>query len=155
MDQQPKRPPRLREIFQKYRHPIYFVTFGTKDRKKILANPPVDDAFIRFARNSEKRGTIIGRYVIMPDHVHLFIRLNQSDHLGATIGFLKKSLTRTLSESGHASPHWQPGFFDHLLRSANSYSEKWDYVQKNPLRAGLIEDPADWPYAGEINTLSF
>ena len=155
MADQPKRPPRLSEIFQNYRHPIYFVTFGTLDRKKILAYDSVNDALIKFAEASATRGTTIGRYVIMPDHVHLFIRLNQSDRLGATIGFLKKALSKPLSSSGQPTPHWQPGFFDHMLRSADSYSEKWDYVRKNPVRARLIKEPDEWPFGGELNILSF
>lgn len=48
---------------------------------------------------------------------------------------------------------WQDGFFDHLLRSGESYSEKWNYVRMNPVRAGLVERPEDWPFAGEIEAL--
>ena len=44
----------------------------------------------------------------------------------------------------------QRGFFDHLLRSAESYGQKWNYVRENPVRAGLVEKAEDWPYAGEI-----
>jgi hypothetical protein len=44
----------------------------------------------------------------------------------------------------------EEGFFDHLLRSNESYSQKWNYVRENPLRAGLVKSAADWPYQGEI-----
>jgi hypothetical protein len=44
----------------------------------------------------------------------------------------------------------QAGFFDHILRSDESYSEKWNYVRDNPVRAGLVETADDWPYQGEI-----
>jgi hypothetical protein len=45
---------------------------------------------------------------------------------------------------------WQPGFFDHVLRSDESYSQKWNYVRENPLRAGLARTADDWPFQGEI-----
>lgn len=45
---------------------------------------------------------------------------------------------------------WQPGFHDHLLRSAESYLQKWDYVRENAVRGGLVGDAGEWPYAGEI-----
>ena len=48
---------------------------------------------------------------------------------------------------------WQTGFFDHVLRSGESYGEKWEYVRMNPVRAGLAARPEDWPYAGEIEVL--
>ena len=48
------------------------------------------------------------------------------------------------------APLWQAGFFDHLLRSSESYAEKWEYVRQNPVRAGLVAHWDDWSYQGEI-----
>ena len=45
---------------------------------------------------------------------------------------------------------WQRGFFDHVMRNAESYSEKWHYVGENPVRAGLVARAENWPYQGEI-----
>ena len=44
-------------------------------------------------------------------------------------------------------------YFDHVLRSDESYSEKWDYVRENPVRAGLVRSANDWPYFGSIASL--
>ena len=41
---------------------------------------------------------------------------------------------------------WQRDFFDHRLRKAESYREKADYIRANPVRAGLVKAPQDWPY---------
>jgi hypothetical protein len=40
--------------------------------------------------------------------------------------------------------------FDHVLRNDESYSQKWEYVRKNPVRAGLVQRTDDWPYQGEF-----
>jgi hypothetical protein len=53
-----------------------------------------------------------------------------------------------------ATTLWQREFFDHILRSNESYAEKWNYVRENPVRAGLVQSADDWPYAGEIETLT-
>jgi hypothetical protein len=45
------------------------------------------------------------------------------------------------------------GIFDHLIRHSESYSEKWEYVRQNPVRAGLVNDPDKWPWQGEITRL--
>ena len=39
------------------------------------------------------------------------------------------------------------------LRGHESYAEKWAYVLQNPVRAGLVKNAGDWPYAGEITEL--
>lgn len=49
---------------------------------------------------------------------------------------------------------WQKGFFDHVLRTAESYSAKWAYVRQNPVRAGLVAEADDWPFLGQIDVLT-
>ena len=48
---------------------------------------------------------------------------------------------------------FQAHSFHHRLRQNESYSEKWDYVRHNPVRAGLANDADTWPYQGELNEL--
>ncbi len=103
-----------------------------------------------------EQGIACGEFVIMPDHIHLFLRIDLHQHqLGRTVGFIKKSLSKSLRESGVDQPHWQPNFFDHVLRSADSYSEKWEYVRMNPVRAGLVADPSGWKYQGVIMPIRY
>jgi len=82
----------------------------------------------------------------MPDHVHLFVRGDPGFVLSKWVSGLK----RAMSVAVEKHRLWQPGFFDHVLRSAESYSEKWHYVRENPVRAELVDDAAKWPYQGEV-----
>ena len=66
---------------------------------------------------------------------------------------LKNSFSKTLRGMNVPAPHWQKGFFDHVMRSEESYSEKWLYVAENPVRKHLVARPEDWPYQGEIYPL--
>jgi len=92
----------------------------------------------------------------MPDHVHLFVFIPEHDTtLERWVQTLRSVLGKRLIKLGIDKPHWQEGFFDHLLRSSESYSEKWDYVRMNPVRAGLSRTPEDWLYQGEIMSLPF
>jgi putative transposase len=123
------------------KHPIYFLTLCIHHRAKILAAPnPAHVLIESWHATPAVHGWIIGRYVIMPDHVHFFAP-PQADakYLSAFIRDWKKWTTRKLHEDGTvASIVWQPEFFDHVLRSADSYNEKWNYVRDNPVRAGLV-----------------
>jgi REP element-mobilizing transposase RayT len=143
----PDRPPRLRHVFQRYDPPLYFVTFNTHQRRKLLANTLVHDELVRFAQEGQLRGIGLGRYVIMPDHVHLFVRGNLDFSLRQWVRILKRVLSKAILS---ALPHWQQGFFDHLIRHSESYAEKWEYVRQNPVRAGLVAAPDEWSWQGEI-----
>jgi putative transposase len=59
---------------------------------------------------------------------------------------LKQVLAKANGRSKSSGQIWEEGFFDHLLRSDESMSEKWDYVVQNPVRAGLVKRAEDWPY---------
>jgi REP element-mobilizing transposase RayT len=143
----PDRPPRLHRVFQRYDPPLYFVTFNTHQRRKLLANAAVHNELIHFAKSGEARGIGVGRYVIMPDHVHLFVRGGLDFSLRQWVRVLKRVLSKAISS---VPPHWQQGFFDHLIRQSESYAEKWEYVRQNPVRAGLVQDPDEWPWQGEL-----
>ena len=84
----------------------------------------------------------------MTNHVHLFVTGSPDFLLSRWIGGLKRAIAVGLGcRSGEL---WQPGFFDHVLRSEESYVEKWNYVRENPVRAGLVKESEQWPYQGEI-----
>jgi REP element-mobilizing transposase RayT len=102
----------------------------------------------------ERHGWAVGRYVIMPDHVHFFMMplSDGAKPLSSVIGKWKEwSAKQILKLSGQAAPLWQTEFFDHLVRSAESRAEKWAYVRENPVRAGLVIRPEDWPFAGAVD----
>ena len=144
----PRLPPRLRWIFA--HNPLFFVTFCTYERRKLLASNPVHAAFVGFAEQAYWVHKIaVGRYVVMPDHVHLFVRGPDDFQLGPWVGMLKQALAKHTALAG-TSPIWQRGFFDHVLRKDESYGDKWNYVRENPVRAGFVNDPDEWRYSEEI-----
>ena len=144
-------PPRLFTIFDSYRPPLYLVTFCTLHRVKCLDSVHVHALFNEYCIEAGKQGKAsVGRYVIMPDHVHLFVRISIEYKLGTWMGGLKRYISKGIKKNGGTEIIWQPGFFDHLLRNSESYSEKSNYVLMNPVRAGIAGKIDDWPYKGEI-----
>ena len=58
-------------------HPLYFVTACTEDRKPILAHAKVHEDFRKFCEMGLTRGVFVGKYVLMPDHLHLFVTFGE------------------------------------------------------------------------------
>jgi putative transposase len=109
-----------------------------------------------FAAARERHGWRIGRFVVMPDHVHFFCMSDgrrDASSLSRLVGAIKEWTAKQMVASGAWPPIRQKQFFDHLLRSEESYADKWTYVYENPVRAGLVAKAEDWPHAGEIETL--
>ena len=152
-----RRPERLRRLELLFvRPPIYFVTTCTEGRRSILASTTIHENFVRFANEGPAHGAWIGAYVLMPDHLHAFVAYDDEKiSLAGWMKSLKNALSKTLRSNGIPAPHWQKTFFDHVLRSAESYTEKWHYVRENPVRAGFVKDWEDWPFRGEIFDLEY
>ena len=144
------KPPRLDLIFRRSNAPVHFVTFNTHIRATVLATAEVHGAFIEYYRRAGEFRIGVGRYVLMPDHIHLFVRGSLDFVLAQWVRILKRSLSAAIPET---TPHWQSGFFDHLIRHSESYAEKWEYVCRNPVRAGFVKDCQEWPWQGEIERL--
>ncbi len=149
----PRRPPRLQSIFSNM-NPLFFITFNTHNRKNILAEPEIHSTFLEFCKNAKMMGMIVGNYVIMPDHIHLYVWCEkESSGLKKWIASMKRKIGKILSDKGIERPHWQEGFFDHILRNSESYIEKSEYISLNPVRAGLCKSKDEWPYEGKINEI--
>ncbi|NLO73108.1 MAG: transposase [candidate division WS1 bacterium] len=132
--------------------PIYLVTVCVLERRKVLAEQQMAEMVISLLKEtSERHGWLVGRYVVMPDHVHLFCSpVTGLSSLGTFVGGFKESSTRAAWTLGWEGRLWQHEFHDHLLRSAESYGQKWHYVLLNPVRRGLCSQPEEWPYQGQI-----
>ena len=77
---------------------------------------------------------------IMPDHVHLILSFSQDV-------LLEKSVQNWKHWTSHEfGILWQRDFFEHRLRSDESFEQKIDYVLQNPVRAGLVKDWREWPF---------
>ncbi len=97
---------------------------------------------------------LVGRFVIMPDHIHLFCTPARLDScaLGNWVRFWKTYVSNRWPRF-EQPPIWQKSHWDRQLRSGESYDEKWEYVRNNPVRHELAQRTEDWPYQGEMNVL--
>jgi REP element-mobilizing transposase RayT len=95
----PERLRRLEYAFQ--RLPIYFVTACTHERRTILNNSDVHGRMIEFGNKGSEHGAWLGAYVLMPDHLHAFVVIDDERmNLSRWLKSLKISLSKTLRASG-------------------------------------------------------
>ncbi len=130
---------------------IVFVTVCTAGRKKILATQSAHQVLVETWRAAT--AWLVGRYVILPDHIHLFCAPNgiEAPSLERWMRFWKSAATRNLGEK--SGDLWQRHHWDRQLRSGESYGDKWEYVRSNPVRHGYVANADEWPYQGVLHEL--
>jgi putative transposase len=120
----------------------FFITINSLPRgQNQLAIPAVATALMESIATRVERGQWWPRLVLfMPDHLHALIVFPADQDLTKVVRDWKRYTAR------NAGIRWQRDFFDHRIRNEQSLAEKWHYVAQNPVRAGLVPTPGDWPY---------
>jgi REP element-mobilizing transposase RayT len=133
---------------------IVFVTVCTAARKMILARDEIRELLCRVWTRAN--GWCVGRYVVMPDHVHLFCApaTVNAPPLDRWVAFWKSRASQQWPRPDE-HPIWQKSFWDIQLRRGESYEAKWEYVRANPVRHGLAAQPQNWPYQGQQHVLEW
>ena len=149
-----KRPAHFPSVTVGFRSIIIFLTMCTRHRKPLLANDEAAQLILESWQTPNFWR--VGRYAIMPDHIHLFCAPNRfpPQPLKKWIEYCRNQVTRAWAHRAQV-PIWQREFWDRQLRRSESYAEKWQYVSNNPVRHGYVPRAEDWPYQGELNALEW
>ena len=131
----------------------YFITVCTKDKRCILSTIVGGDAHIAPRTKLTAIGAIvekytrsipgIAEYVIMPNHVHMILRISANESLqgpmwasaptDASIPNLIRSWKVLISKELGQSV-WQKSYYDHIIRDEYDYLVKARYIEENPAR---------------------
>ena len=122
--------------------PKFFVTICCRPRS---INQLCNDQAFSLIRESlqfrQNRGDLwIAIVLLMPDHLHTIVSFSAHVDMRKCISQWKRYI------SINSTVMWQRDFHDHRLRNADSFTEKLNYIQMNPVRAGLIESKEKWPF---------
>ena len=128
----------------------YFLTLCTKDKQcilgKIVGGGALDAPRIRLTNagtvvekyivsGNRMPGVTVDKFVVMPNHVHLILILEDgTTKLPDVIGQYKSAVTRQLRKMGWNQPVWQTSFHDHVIRDQMGYERIWTYIDTNPIR---------------------
>lgn len=142
------KPPRGYEALRRNRATIvdasYFVTVCTRDRRCGLNEGEPAEAVERELTSMSKDCSIVSRaWVIMPDHLHLFLTATSRLTVGQAIGRLKAKTRTALIARGLA---WQGNYYEHRLRLEDAVEDVLRYIYLNPYRANLAARSDTYPH---------
>ncbi|MWV16831.1 transposase [Pseudomonas sp. L-22-4S-12] len=125
---------------------IYLLTSVTQNRVPVFADWRLGRLLVREMRllHDDERVNSLA-WVIMPDHLHWLIELQQLplDKLMRQLN--SRSAIAINRACGGQGRLWQKGFHDHALRRDEDIQAVARYVIANPLRAGLVRRVGDYP----------
>ena len=140
---------------------MFFVTFNTLNKVHYFGH--VENGRMQYTEVGEKMASdildiqsrysdiIIDEWVVMPNHVHLIIKIGNGDpsegtikpsnrqplvkgskrsRLSSTIGNLKSGVKRYANQN-QIQFNWNPRFYEHIIMTEDSYQNIKEYIQNN------------------------
>jgi REP element-mobilizing transposase RayT len=124
---------------------LYLVTTTTAMRTPLFADFWLAHAVARTIAGPRPELTVLC-WVLMPDHLHALIELNDGT-LSLAIGGLKARAGAAVNRvRGGRSAVWARAFHDRALRYDDDVLQVARYIICNPLRAGLVRSVRDYPF---------
>lgn len=155
MEQQSRKLPRLQDY--DYATPgAYFITICTHNKQCIfgrIVSSRDGDVSLRYSQigNIAKQELLnieshypnvkLDNWVIMPNHIHLLIRIKErinpfptkKSDIPNVVGKYKAAVTRAVGNAFmHSEKIWQSSFYDHIIRNEDDYLSIWQYISGNP-----------------------
>jgi len=120
---------------------IMLVTTNTAKRAPVFA----DDAKARMAiehlyRVQVHQPFFLYGFVIMPDHIHVLLCIPEPGSISRLMNVYKSGLTFELG----MTKLWQPRFHARII---DNPTEALQYIHENPMKAGLVETPDEYPWS--------
>jgi putative transposase len=92
-------------------------------------------------------------FVVMPNHVHVLAAP------AVALSILTKSLKGITAKRANTmlaltgSPFWQEESYDHLVRHAQEFDKIRNYIEENPVRAGLVREASEYRWSSAANPM--
>jgi putative transposase len=126
----------------------FFVTKNLQPRISVIDEVVASEICNALCFYSEKNETSLAAFVVMLDHWHALLATRDGKSVSTRMRLLGRWLSRKtgerLLEQGCT---WQDGFHDIRVRSAKQFQFVCGYIEENPVRAGLVKTPSDWPWS--------
>lgn len=145
-----------------------FVTFSCYKRQPMLSNPQIADLFARLMRECLSQHDVkLLAWVIMPEHVHMLVERGEHDALDRPLALMKQRLAQVVirrwqsldsanaraclaliqDERGKGRFWQRGGGFDRNVRDEAELLKTIHYIHHNPVKRGLVSDPAEWRWS--------
>jgi REP-associated tyrosine transposase len=104
-------------------------------------------------RYRDKNEYMLHEFVIMPNHIHLLLSVDDGRRAGRAVQMVKGGFSHDMGQTGSKlKAIWQPSYYEHRVRDAAEYARIRNYVRENPVRRRLVEVAENYPYSSANTT---
>jgi len=128
----------------------YHVTSRTNDKNKVFGNNlALKILLLAIEEAKEKYAFKLHNFCVMPNHFHLLITPADGTNLSRIIQRIKTNSAKIWNCIQGSQDHlWGERFYSRPVQSFSEYVSVHNYIDQNPVEAGLVKNPQDWEASG-------
>ena len=127
---------------------IFHVYARGNDRMTLFKRPEDYRSYLAdIAELKTPHGVLLYHYVLMPNHIHLVLRILEAGLSDFMQSLQNRFAKRFCRDNGFAGHVWQGRFKSKPIDNDGYLLACGNYVEMNPVRSGLVGDPEQWPHS--------
>lgn len=143
----PQGPQRLIRVFGNSDRCV-FLTINCWERVQAFVDAFAEQSCAELARLAVVFKVELLAYTLMPDHVHLLLRVSPQRDVWEFMRLWKQKTGYVWKQSGKLHDLWQRGYHDRVLRLDEDIHDFALYIYRNPVRRKLVSRPEEYKFSG-------
>jgi len=129
-------------------YPHHIIERGN-NRERVFANPIDYEKYLSFlSKYSEEREVAVLAYCLMPNHIHLLVRPSGEETLAKMMQGVTLCYSKYFNrENGRTGRLWECRYYSTVIDGDSYLWTVSKYIENNPVRAGIVKKPEDYPYS--------
>jgi|SRR5579859_2555407 len=128
----------------------FFITSVANGRRPLFKQEEAARLFLDVLQDYRGQGQyLLHEFVVMPDHFHLIVTPAPDVPLEKAGQYIKGGFSFRIKRAlAFRSLVWQEkGLTNHRIHDAEDYRKHREYIHNNPVKAGLVKTPSEYPYS--------
>jgi putative transposase len=129
---------------------VYHVTARINRGEMVFDETAMRALFLTYVKLVKKKYSVaIYNFCVMGNHIHFAIRPDRDSSLSKIMQWLLGNYARAWNKAHGVKGHlWGDRFFSKIIRGREAFMKVFDYISRNPVKAGLVGRPDEWEYGG-------
>ncbi|MDR0629759.1 MAG: transposase [Treponema sp.] len=113
-----------------------------------LFEPQFKRLFLAFVGKAKRKFHFrLWDFCIMGNHIHFLIKPGRENNLSEIMQWVKCNFAKAWNKAHHRTGHvWGERFYSRIIRGVGEFLRVREYIEENPVKAGLVERAVEWVY---------
>lgn len=125
----------------------YFITVDSWAGRQLFKGEVAEVLTDRLLQCRQDGHFLLHEFSVMPNHLHVLLTPAARSTLEKAVQMIKGGASYRVGKVRKFAAFWQDGYHDWRCRSEQDYRQYAEYIRKNPVKAGLVASPEEWPYS--------